>query len=289
MITTTSSFTENLEVADVLDRVADLLGAQDANPHRVRAYRRGAAVCRKLDRSLLVILATEGVEGLDRLPGIGESLASTIAEYMHTGRSDVLRRLEGAVSPEDRLAAVPTIGEELARRIVSELGIDTLEELERAARDGRLASVRGFGPRRVAAVRSGVGDLLDRIRRRSRPRGAPTDDAPPASLILAVDEEYRRAAQAGELRYIKPRRYNPWHETWLPILHTERDGWEFTAHFSNSANAHRFGKTRDWVVVTAERGGREVRSTVVTERRGQRRVVRGLRDRVGEGVRKVST
>ena len=43
-------------------------------------------------------------------PGTGRtSLASTIAEYMHTGRSDVLRRLEGAVSPEDRLAAVPTI------------------------------------------------------------------------------------------------------------------------------------------------------------------------------------
>lgn len=285
MATATSSFTENLEVAEVLDRVADLLGAQDANPFRLRAYRRGAATCRGLDRSLLEILATEGLEGLDRLPGIGQSLASAIAEYLHTGRSNVLSRLEGAVAPEDLLATVPTIGEELAGRIVSELGIDTLEELERAARDGRLEGLRGFGPRRVAAIRGGVGDLLDRIGRRASPRGTAEAAAPSVATILDVDAEYRRAVESGELRRITPRRYNPQQKAWLPVLHADRDGWEFTAHFSNSANAHRFGKTRDWVVVIAARGGREVRSTVVTEHRGPRegrRVVRGRRDGTGD-------
>jgi hypothetical protein len=75
-----------------------------------------------------------------------------------------------------------------------------------------------------------------------------------------------------------PRRFNPRGESWLPVLHTERDGWSFTALYSNTARAHELGRTRDWVVIYWERDGQEDQCTVVTEYAGAlagQRVVRG--------------
>jgi len=274
---------DNVEIADLLDRVADLLEVQRAEPFRVRAYRRGAQTCRTHAVPLFEILRDEGEKGLDRLPYIGRSLARSIAEYLHTGRLRLLDRLEGQVSPEDLFTTLPGIGEELARQIHEELGVETLEELELAAHDGRLATVKGFGQRRVQAVRDELAAVLSRsVRRRARrvrlaERGR-TLEAPPAAAILAVDAEYRRRAAEDTLRRIAPRRFNPEGRAWLPVLHTTREGWFFTALFSNTARAHRLKTTRDWVVIVYERNGDEGQCTVVTEPKGPlagRRVIRG--------------
>jgi len=139
----------NEDVADALERVADLLEAQGENPYRVRAWRAGAQTVKSHAGSVAELLEREGTDGLDRLPGIGKSLAGAIAELVHTGRLRMLDRLEGEISPEDLFTTVPGIGEELARRVHDHLHVDTLEELELAAHDARLAVVPGFGPRRV--------------------------------------------------------------------------------------------------------------------------------------------
>ncbi len=272
---------DNIEIADALDRVADLLEAQHADGFRVRAYRRAAQTCRALPGPLGAVLAADGQKGLEGLPAIGKSIAASIAEYLATGRLRLLDRLEGEVSPEALFATLPGVGEELARRIHEELGAETLEELEIAAHDGRLEEVPGIGGRRAQAIRDSIAAVLGpasrrrarQLRARNRPPGTPSVEA-----ILSVDAEYRRRAAAGGLRRIAPRRFNPSGEAWLPILHETRDGWYFTALFSNTARAHRFGATRDWVVVFYERDGQEGLSTVVTERAGPRagqRVVRG--------------
>jgi len=81
------------------------------------------------------------------------------------------------------------------------------------------------------------------------------------------------------LRTIVPRKFNPEGESWLPVLHTERGRWVFTALFSNTARAHELGRTRDWVVIYHDDDDHvEGQHTVVTERHGplvSRRVVRG--------------
>ncbi|HEX6386313.1 MAG TPA: helix-hairpin-helix domain-containing protein, partial [Anaerolineae bacterium] len=219
----------------------------------------------------------------DALPEIGQGLAQIIVEYVQTGRSGVLDRLEGEVTPEDLFTKVPGVGEELARRIVEELDIHTLEELERATHDGRLDTVEGFGPRRVKAVRVALAGMLSQSAQR-RSRRAATGEGkaelaqPPVGLLLEVDAEYRRRAEADELKKIAPRRFNPDNEAWLPIMHTEREGWDFTVLYSNTARAHELGMTHDWVVIYYDRDGREEQSTVVTETSGPlkgKRVVRG--------------
>jgi hypothetical protein len=276
----------NEDVADALERVADLLEAQGENPYRVRAYRAGAQRVRGCEKPVAEILEQEGPEGLDRLPEIGKSLAGAIAELVHTGRLGMLERLEGEISPEDLFTTVPGIGEELARRVHAELHLETLEDLELAAHDGRLARVPGFGIRRVRAVREALAGMLARSTRRRARRLRALDAAPaeqdvgrpPVETLLAVDAEYRRRAAAGELRTIAPKRFNPGRRAWLPVLHSERDGWSFTALFSNTARAHELGTTGDWVILYYERDGHEDQCTVVTERHGPlagRRVVRG--------------
>jgi hypothetical protein len=100
----------------------------------------------------------------------------------------------------------------------------------------------------------------------------------PVAELLDVDVEYRRRSEGGELRRIAPRRFNPERRAWLPLLHTERAGRHYTALFSNTALAHRLGRTDDWVVIFHDGDGGEQRETVVTARQGTlrgRRVVRG--------------
>jgi DNA polymerase (family 10) len=114
-----------------------------------------------------------------------------------------------------------------------------------------------------------------RARRRSRDG---TLDRPSVVEILDVDREYREAAAAGTLPMIAPRRFNPKGERWLPVLHTTRGERHYTALFSNTALAHRAGRTHDWVVLYFDGHDGEHQATVVTSRQGQlagRRVVRG--------------
>jgi DNA polymerase (family 10) len=274
----------NDEIAQLLDRIAELLEVQEENPYRVTAYRRGAETVRNADTALADLSRAHDIDALKNLPDIGQALASTVMEYVNTGRSGLLDRLEGETEPGQLFVQLPGIGPELARRIVSELDIDSLEELERAAHDGRLAQVEGFGPGRVRAVRDTLAGRLSRsAQRRSRQRTAARNGSslpqPDVATLFDVDAEYRRQAEAGQLRRIAPRRFNPAGKAWLPILNTKRNGWSFTVLFSNTARAHELGTTHDWVVIYFEQDGRaEDQCTVVTERQGAlvgQRVIRG--------------
>lgn len=274
----------NQDIARVLDEIANLLEIQHANPFKVKAYRTSAKYVRERSAPLADLVKKGDGEALQSLPGIGESLAAIIEEYVKTGKSKLLRRLKGSVAPEDVFEQVPGIGPELAERIVKELDIRTLEELEQAAHDGRLATVEGFGQRRVEAIQVSLAGMLSgfarrRLQRSTVPKAEKHSDlAPLVAQILEVDAEYHRKAAAGKLKMITPKRFNPRNEAWLPVLHTEHGDWEFTALFSNTARAHELGKTHDWVVIFFENKGHEGQCTVVTETSGPlagKRVVRG--------------
>jgi len=265
----------NDDIAGRLDEVAALLEAQGAGPFRVRAYRRAAETLRALSEPVAEIHVRGGLEALEALPGIGESIARAIANLLAWGRLPMLDRLRGQSETAALLRTVPGIGPALAARLHDELGIESLEELEIAAHDGRLERLEGFGPKRLASVRDTLAHRLARIR--GRPPGPGPD--PPVAEILDVDREYREGVAAERLARIAPRRLNPRGEAWLPVLHTRRGERDYTALFSNTPRAHRLGRTRDWVVLYVDGSGAERQYTVVTgPGRGplaERRVVRG--------------
>lgn len=265
----------NQAIAAKLREYADLLEQQEANPFRVNAYRRAARTVAGHGDSLALVVEHEGMEGLERLAGVGRSIALAIDEMLRTGRWQQLERLRGSLDPERVFRSIPGVGRELARRIHDELDVETLAALELAAHDGRLEQVPGVGPRRAAMISAALAQML-----RTRPyrRRKPADE-PPVEILLDIDREYRAKAAAGRLRRIAPRRFNPSGEAWLPILHTQRGDWHFTALFSNTARAHELGKCDDWVVLYFHTDhGPESQRTVVTETYGPmagRRVVRG--------------
>jgi hypothetical protein len=280
---------DNADIAALLHEMADLLDVQGGNPYRARAYRHAADTVAALPESVRSVFEREGLAGLDALPGVGPGIAAAIAEMLACGRWGKLERLRGDVDAEALFRTVPGIGPELARLIHDELGIDTLEALEVAAHDGRLERLPRVGPRRAAALRAALTALLDRRRALRRgARAAVAGAQPPVEALLDVDREYREAAAADRLPKIAPRRFNPNGEAWLPVLHTQRGDWHFTALYSNTARAHELGRTRDWVVIYAEdRDHAERPYTVVTVTAGPmagRRVVRGRESECREVV-----
>lgn len=266
---------ENELVAGKLEEVAGLLAEQGANAFRVRAYRRGARTLRQLNEPVSTVLNVEGVAGLERLPGIGEGLARSIRDIVRLGYFPMLERLRGDADPIRLLSSVPGIGPRLAARLHDELGLETLEDLEIAAHDGRLEDIAGVGAKRLDGIRDVLAHRLARVR---TPAGEPTREQPPVAELLAIDQEYREGAASGGLPMITPRRFNPERRQWLPILHTSRDARHYTALFSNTWRAHQLQRTHDWVVIYADRGARSGQWTVVTAGAGPlrgRRLVRG--------------
>lgn len=265
----------NKQAAEIFRECATILKQQAANPFRVNAYLRAANVLDALQDDVRTLLEKEGTAGLVKLPGIGTGLAAAIEEIARSGRLSQLDRLRGEASPETLFRTLPGVGPKLAEDIHGILHVDTLEALEAAARDGSLLQVPGVGERRAAAIRAGLSAVLGR----GQPRREPLGPSPAVPLLLAIDATYRRQAATGELPRIAPRRFNPEGKAWLPILHAEREGWHFTALYSNTARAHDLGRTDDWVVIYFyDDDHREGQCTVVTETHGPmkgERVVRG--------------
>lgn len=271
-------YPSNDHIADVLERVADLLEQRQANRYRIQSYRQAAEGIRAAEDPMSEVWEVLGTEGLRSMRGIGHRMADHVQEILETGTLELLERLEEDESDETPFVKLPGIDHDEAALIHATLGIETIEELEIAAHDGRLEQIRGMTTQRVNDLKTALHQRLSRSARRRAHRPAPRGPKPPVSLLLSIDAEYRTKAEAGDLRKIAPRRFNPTREAWLPLLKTDREGWSFTALFSNTARAHELGATDDWVVLYYRAAGPEDQCTVATASRGPlrgRRVVRG--------------
>lgn len=135
----------NADISAQLEKIADLLDIEGANPFRVRAYRRAARLVGELPRNVTDMLA-EGKD-LDQLPGIGRDLADKIATIARTGHLRLLDELARQVpSGITALLALPGLGPRRVHLLHQTLGIDSIDKLAAAARAGKLREVPGFGP-----------------------------------------------------------------------------------------------------------------------------------------------
>ncbi len=263
---------DNRTIAQRLREYADYLDSQELSVHRVRAYRRAAEMILGLEQSLAEIYRQQGRDGLEALPGIGSHLSFTLEGLLRDGTFRTLGTDGGRIDPERVLLSVPGVGPRLARQLHDDLGVSTLEGLEMAAHDGRLARV-GVGPKRLRGI---IDALAGRLTRSRRPE--PVAGEPSVADLLAVDAGYRSRAERRALPTFTPRRFNPEQRAWLPIYQTDRGDWFYRALYSNTALAHRLNMTHDWVVIYFTDGTISGQRTVVTEPRGElrgRRVVRG--------------
>lgn len=138
---------DNRERALRILTVASLLEARGANPYRVRAYRRSAFALLGLPKDASAYLDEQG--GL-ALPTLGPRLRRKLGELVRTDNltfhDELLAELP---APMRLLMTIPGIGPILSQRLMDEGGIQSLEDLARAAHDGTLPRLRGIGPRRA--------------------------------------------------------------------------------------------------------------------------------------------
>ncbi|HXT59400.1 MAG TPA: helix-hairpin-helix domain-containing protein [Pirellulales bacterium] len=267
----------NAEVALALEEAATLLESQAQSRFRVAAYRLAARRIERLKRPAQEIFAEHGLEGLKSLPGIGNSLARSIAELLTKGRWRRLERWRRERQRSDALTSLPGIGAKLAERIRAALGAATLEDLEQAAFNGRLRQIPGIGRKRIRSIQEA---LAVRLHASDKSRGmtqASADEAPSVAELLELDRQYRHLAARDRLPRVAPKHFNPTHVAWLPIMQSDRGEKRYRVLYSNTSRAHRATAAPDWVVIYRDDGS-PGQWTVITARYGPlrgRRVVRG--------------
>jgi DNA polymerase (family 10) len=145
---------KNAEVVDHLQLIGDLMELRGDEAYRVRAYREAA---RQLDLIVADVAALSAEGRLTEVRGVGPSIARTVKEFLETGTSQPLVQLRKEV-PESlvELAGLRHFGPQRIVKVHRALGVTSLDELEAAARDGRLATVPGFGERSTAALLASI-------------------------------------------------------------------------------------------------------------------------------------
>jgi len=140
---------DNLAIARILREIADLLEIKDDNPFKIRAYRNGADIAANHPHEL----ATLDEAGLREIPGIGKDLAGRIREIGETGDTAYHRELIAEFPPTILdLLHLQGVGPKTVATLYRELGIRTIEDLERAALDGRVRALRGMGAKKEALI-----------------------------------------------------------------------------------------------------------------------------------------
>ncbi len=151
---------ENVEIAERLSEVADLLEIQEANPFRVRAYRNAVRTIEGLTRSLAEMV--EEGEDLTELSGIGEDISGYITEMVETGEFQLLRDLHDEVPPTVAdLLDLEGIGPKKAKKLWEELDIETVDDLEDALDGGRVVELEGFGQKTAEKLRQAIEDFRE--------------------------------------------------------------------------------------------------------------------------------
>jgi DNA polymerase (family 10) len=154
----------NATIAANFEQIADLLDIQGANPFRIRAYRNAARTIGGLGSDVKALL--EQGSDLRDLPGIGDDLAAKIREIVETGKSTFLDRLQKEVPPAvAELLRIPGLGPKRVRALYRDLDVRSLEQLLRAARDGRIRGLPGFGEKTESRIVEAAQAQLSKVRR----------------------------------------------------------------------------------------------------------------------------
>lgn len=154
----------NADIAAIFEEIADLLEIEGANPFRIRAYRNAARTLSELPQDAHVLL--EKGDDLTRLPGIGDDLAAKIAEIVATGSCSLLQRLRKELPPAiTELLHIPGLGPKRVKALYHDLDVQTVEQLYRAARDGRIRALSGFGEKTELNILQAVEAHVSQSRR----------------------------------------------------------------------------------------------------------------------------
>ncbi len=189
----------NLQLAALFSEIADLNELNEANPFRIRAFRRASATLEGLEEDI----AERAEAGtLTDIEGIGTDLAARIEEYLETGTIGELERLRLQTPPVlVAMTKIPGLGPKKALKLRAELGLESLDELEAACRRGEVAALKGFGEKSAQNILDGIA-FARRVAER-RPLGSALPRAEEVVEALAAHDAVESVSLAGSIRRMK--------------------------------------------------------------------------------------
>jgi len=144
----------NEEVVAMLEETADLMEIAGENPFKARAYRRAADAIAALKEPVEELVRTKR---LNQIEGVGESIARDIAEFLQKGTTTRLEQLRQKYPPQLRkLLEIQGVGPRTVAMLFERLGIATVDELEAAAKAGKLTKLPGMGEQKVRNILEGI-------------------------------------------------------------------------------------------------------------------------------------
>ena len=151
---------DRTDVVKILNFMADLLDLESDNPFRSRSFRSGARALEGLSGDLSQLVEAQE---LTSVKGIGESIAAVIADLLTTGSTGRLDELLEAIPEGVRdMLSIAGLGPKKIRVIWKEMGIEDIEVLAEACREGRLAGFKGFGAKSEAKILQGI-DYMESV------------------------------------------------------------------------------------------------------------------------------
>lgn len=149
----------NSEVAAILYEIGEILTIKD-DRFRSRAYLLAAQRITSLTEDIKKV---KDRGELDKIPGVGKSIAATITEVLDTGESKVLEELRELLPPGVRqLMELEGVGPKNAMRLVEELKLSSIDDLEKAAKDGKVRELKGFGEKKEQNILQSISDYRNR-------------------------------------------------------------------------------------------------------------------------------
>ena len=145
----------NAEIAAAFKEIANRLEILGENPFRIRSYRKAARICGDMPAEMADMLARD--EDLTRIDGIGKSTAEKIAELVGTGTCAMLDELRTKLPATlTELLTIESLGPKKVKLLYEKVGVASVEDLARAARDGKLETLPGFGTKSVEKILAGI-------------------------------------------------------------------------------------------------------------------------------------
>lgn len=150
----------NREIAEILNRIGDMLDILGENRFKVLAYRRASETLTGLGQD---IRSYWRAGTLQELAGIGPAIADKIDELLTTGKLEFYERLQDEVpAGVVALLQIPDVGPKTAKALWERLGVQSVAEVEEAARQGKLRTLPGMGAKSEARILSGIETLHSR-------------------------------------------------------------------------------------------------------------------------------
>ncbi len=166
---------KNLEIAEIFNKIADILQTKEENPFRIRAYRKAAGNIESLSRDVEELIKEKKLEDI---PGIGKDLAGKIEEYISKGKMKFYEDLKKGVSKGIlEFMKIPGVGPKTAKVLYKDLKIRNIKELQMKAKAGKIKEIYGIKEKTIENILKGISFL-----KRSEGRA-------PINVALNISEE----------------------------------------------------------------------------------------------------